>query len=261
MKFTDTLVTLFFFLLASPITAVVALNEDDAASFDLEQYCRTAQQIIATTELEATIQRPPTLPDYLRSKPEPYQASQHELVVQQFDGHSPAVPELQTVLCKMKDAGSIRKYFGHRKARRTTSCADVHRAVVDSVVAQIQQEDAAPPFVSPTIVYDRDWSCLTGSQWSKNSPAVTAYRDDAAGTVHLVGKSLTGLPWWFPRVLPALRPYIGVYYCQVSSADSIRSILQGTTVPPSCGPPPTHPFHLFNTALECPRKAPSSDEL
>lgn len=257
MKFTA-LVT--FFLLAPP--TAVSSNDDD--SFDLENYCRTAQKIIATTELDAKIQRPRTFQEFVQSKPEPYNDSQQELLVSQFVGNPPSAPDLQTVLCKMKEAGSIRKYLGVLKAGRNKSCADVNRAVVESVVAQIQQEeshgDDSPSFVPPTIVYDNDWKCMTGSQWTHNSPAVTAYLDDA-GTLHLVGKSLTSLPWWFPIFIAPIAPFIGVHYCEVISAESIRSILLGATVPPTCGPPPTQPLSYVFNAWDCPMKSSSGDEL
>jgi len=250
MKFTASFT---LFLLALP-TAVVSSSNDD---FSLENYCRTAQKIIAGTELDAELETPPTFKLYEKSKPQPFDTTQEDLVVPQFVGNPPSAPDLQTVLCKMKDAGSIRKYLGIRKAGRTKSCADVNRAVVESVLAQ------NPSLVPPNIDYDIDWHCITGSQWTHNSPAVTAYKDDA-GTLHLVGKSLTGFPWWFPAskipyIGKFLEPLVGVYYCQVISAESVKSILQGTIVPPTCGPPPTNPYSIFN-AWDCPMKSSSTDE-
>ena len=253
MKFTASITTLFL-VTSSPTTS--SLKDDD---FVPENYCRTAQKLIATTELDARIEqfRPPNLAGFVSSKPQPHVSGQ-ELVVEQFVGNAKLAPEMQTVMCKMKDAGAIRKYLGTDKAGDDRTCAVINRAVVENAVAQIKQEQ--PSFTAPNIVYD-DWNCLTGSQWTEDAPAVTAYLDDDTGTLHLVGKSLTGLPYWSP--IPT--PLNGVHYCQTIAAESIRSVLLGATVPPTCGPPPSKKFDIFNVKNEwnCPMKSSSlaGDEL
>jgi len=293
-------------------TVVVAAETAEETAYNLDNYCRTTQQLIADHErvLNANVNAPAAViqhftnfKEFEKSHPSPYsplfqKPKNLTLIVPQFSGTHPGVindnddnPDYDgdvahTVLCKMKSADALEKYYSSHlpilgsssrssssdssKSEPTNdlfSCNTINKNIIATVIEELKEDD--PSFSVPfdKIVY-KEWKTYIGSQWTSNSPSVTAYISNESATgegegemvvLNMVAKGLhdyvTVHNWWMP-----IRHIVGVQYCQTITYEYALSILIEEVVPPVCtSSPPTYK-HMFSKEKkwDCPMSTTST---
>lgn len=269
----NAIVSAFLLLVSAVVCCWASSKDEDDGPNSFKNYCAEAQKVIANApNVDARINHYEDLGNFIDSDAEPYGRNQSNstLEVSQFVGlsssstlslssepqESPAAATT-TVLCKMKSADALDKYFGIGTSitGEDNPCSAINKQIVKSVIKKMQQKnengkeehDWELSRTFQSIIYD-DWITKTGSQWSGNSPAVTAYQD-ADSVLHLVGKSLyvSVKNRWFP-----LRSKVGVHYCQTITAEYVKALLLNQVDAPFCGSPPSYRFFWSKKAWDCP---------
>lgn len=230
----------------------------------VNRFCKGAQRIIATTELEATNViwddlgvagipfPPPGTPStgFIGSDALPYDGAEDlPLTTQQFVGYGlddKGKDYPQTVMCKMKSWDALDFYYPGA-ASAGADCATVNANTGAAVIESLTNDNQEPQVITE-IVYD-NWVTFTGQQWTDSSPAPSAYISNADGKLHVVGKQL-----YVERTNPS--PFVpankkGVDYCQVIAPEYLREVIVGNIQAPTCDAPP-----VYNPPIFGPPEAP-----
>lgn len=202
-----------------------------------EQFCKGAQAIIANTDL---VPRNAILTDfgsytsasaspYCGEEDAPFTVVEHSSFGVTEEGETYA----QTVMCKMKSWEALNHYFPG-SAAPGSDCSTINEATYAQVLSELGEGEAQQV---AELVFD-EWESFTGSQWTSQAPAVTAYTSTVDGKVHVLGKSLfVDLNDSTIFIGPDKK---GVHYCQVIAPEHLRKLILGTLVAPSCDPPPAY---------------------
>jgi hypothetical protein len=205
-------------LLFLPAAFAAGLPTSDEAGF-----CGRAQQIIAQTELEATVEIPADYDSFVESKSLAY-----PLTVQQYSSNPAATPEglHRVISCKMKTAGRIN---GAREeagiagdaARGDLGCETVHKHMLQTL------RDSIPPgelrLQPEELVVDDEELTYMGPMWLKPWPFTPVARD-GEGRLHLQTRALyVPYAWWIP--MP--ERFKGTYYCHLVHPAYLEALLRG----------------------------------
>lgn len=211
----------------------------------VNRFCSEAQQVIATTDLKATVIIYEDLAGFVASDATPYRTmldlplTNPQHIVFGVDGNGDEY--VQGVLCKMKSADGLNDAYPGLGAVKT-DCNAVNQANYTAVVNSLTNDNQEPEVITD-VEFD-NWTAFTGQQWTNDAPAPFAYTSTVDGKLHLVGKEL-----WVNVNNPI--PFIGpekkgVDYCQVPAPEYIRELITGAIAAPVCDAPPAHSPNPFD---------------
>ena len=230
----------------------------------LNLFCQQAQQIVATTTLEAQVEIYDELEDFISSDATPYREDDGALeeplphVVTSFQVTSQQENEyVQGILCKLKSADGLNDAYPGLGAIQS-DCSAVNEAILDAVydslTAKEQGDAEETTSIITNIVFDT-WLAYSGLQWTDGTPNTPfAYTTNNGQTLHLVAKELyVSVNNPFPFIGNEKK---GVDYCQLPSALHILKLITGQVIAPECDPPPEYnplnPFDLPSWDCENP---------
>lgn len=197
-----------------------------------EEFCRAAQQILASTSLTGTNTIFTDMPEYRHSKPS---ADPHRIFqVVTYDGATPVV-----VSCKVKTAAHLRAVYGPDAAGAQQSCPDLGRRVQRQAEAELAAagETAAAARVAAIVIEDNE-PYAAGSSYLADFALTT---EDADGTLHLNSYGLfQNYDSWITRFLPW--QVQGQHYCHLATVDYLKGVGRGDIAPGG----------LFTTAEDAP---------
>lgn len=186
-----------------------------------EDYCRAAQQILASTSLTGSNTIFTDMPEYRHSKPS---ADPHRIYqVVTYAGSMPVV-----VSCKTKTAAHLRAVYGPEAAGTQYFCPElgrrVQRQAADELAAAGQAEDAAR---AAAFVVDDHEPYMTGRDYLADFELSYKSGD---GVVHLNSFGLfQNYDSWITRFLPW--QVQGQAYCHVATVDYVKALATGKMEP------------------------------
>ena len=190
-----------------------------AASSD--EFCRTVQQLLASTDMVSNNTIYEDLEAFRKSKPgaEPLQTYQ----MLSWDGELPI-----TVSCKVKTADNLRYVYGENAAGAQQYCPYITRQIMEGAEQQLLaagEDDAASRLQA--FVLDRNEPYMTGSSYlSSYAPVYTG--DD--GRVHIASPGL--MVYWdsfWRYIMPDI--LVGQTYCHLVTADYLMAVARGERDP------------------------------
>jgi hypothetical protein len=125
-------------LLGSLAAGILAASPLQAAANDLPDatspaFCQAAQEILANTEVQATVTLFDDMPEYRHSKPSPDPLMIYQVVT--YDDKRPIV-----VSCKVKAADHLRDVYGEAAAGEQQTCPAVTRLMLDQAIRELEAE-------------------------------------------------------------------------------------------------------------------------
>ena len=184
-------------------------------------FCKAAQQILASTTLTGSNTVFTDMPEYRHSKPSADPHRVYQVVT--YAGSMPVV-----VSCKTKTAAHLRAVYGPEAAGTQYFCPDlgrrVQRQAVDQLTAAGETEAAAR---AATFVVDDNEAYMTGRGYLADFEL--SFRADD-GIVHLNSPGLfQNYDSWITRFLPW--QVQGQSYCHVATVDYVKALARGTIQP------------------------------
>ncbi len=186
-----------------------------------EDYCKAAQQILASTTLTGSNTVFTDMPEYRHSKPSADPHRVYQVVT--YDRAMPIV-----VSCKTKTAAHLRAVYGPEAAGTQYFCPElgrrVQRQAVDELTAAGDAEAAAR---AAAFVVEDNEPYLTGRDYLADFEL--SFKSEA-GTVHLNSFGLyQNYDSWITRFLPW--QVQGQSYCHVATVDYVKALARGEIKP------------------------------
>jgi hypothetical protein len=209
-------VTAAAMILAIPANAQNAALPDPTSS----DFCVAVQHILADTEIAATNEIFPNMPDYRHSKPSPNPLMIYQVVT--YDDVGPIV-----VSCKVKTADHIRAEYGEDAAGEQRYCPEITRMVQAQAVAELQQWNPDAAAAAQAFVIDESEPFMMGSSYLADFQSSYVGED---GAIHFQSPGLqTNWEDWLIWVMPnRLR---GQTYCHLPTVAYMKRVAAGTTEP------------------------------
>jgi hypothetical protein len=209
-------VTAATMILAIPANAQNAALPDPTSS----DFCVAVQHILADTEIAATNEIFPHMPDYRHSKPSPNPLMIYQVVT--YDDVGPIV-----VSCKVKTADHIRAEYGEDAAGEQRYCPEITRMVQAQAVAELQQWNPEAAAAAQAFVIDESEPFMMGSSYLADFQSSYVGED---GAIHFQSPGLqTNWEDWLIWVMPnRLR---GQTYCHLPTVAYMKRVAAGTTEP------------------------------
>lgn len=184
-------------------------------------FCKAAQQILASTALTGSNTVFTDMPEYRHSKPS---ADPHRIYqVVTYAGNMPVL-----VSCKTKTAAHLRAVYGPEAAGTQYFCPElgrrVQRQAADELAAAGETEAAAR---AAAFVVDDDEPYVTGREYLADFELSHKAAD---GSVHLSAPGLfQDYDSWITRFLPW--QVQGQSYCHVATVDYVKALATGEMAP------------------------------
>ncbi|HSN71973.1 MAG TPA: hypothetical protein VLT59_10700 [Steroidobacteraceae bacterium] len=214
---------------ASPGRLAAAAPNDFAVTDP--EFCALAQQVVAGTRLAARTRVHPAYDSFIESAPliQPLETQQYVL----YEDDLRTVP--LRVSCKMQTPDRLADEYGADSiGEASTSCADVHRGIVDAVFASLTDEERALVRVPrEQVVLAPDQSTVLMTNWI--APFDFAWFDPE-GRLHLRSSALR-IDWTAPLWSWTPERFRGLYYCHVIAPEFLRRLLRGEESAPRIAPP------------------------
>jgi len=223
-----------------------------ASLFSIETtigFCKSVQQIIASTTLESRNIVHNSWDSFIESSPAPYAGEN----VAAYNGPADSGETLsltthefitlaklprahrqfpQVISCKMKSSEAIQRFIGMEASLGKLACEDVNRQTVSDVFASFtKKEKKKLEFNENQIVFEPDVVARSGPEWLDPSSLDVAFVGDD-GRLHIESTTLlVPVDIDLPPPLALGEDKKGVQYCHLPSPAYIRLIAKGRIRP------------------------------
>jgi len=193
-------------LLETPL--LMAQSED-------KQFCARAQQLIASTSLDAINTVHQDFDAYVKSKPHEKPLATEQYYYYGEDGMA------KIVSCKMKSAGRIVMAHGEQAAGEEKDCRRINQRSFDELYAVLEAHREELAFRRSEVIFEEDEFAYMGPDWLDPwpYPAATVEND---GKLHIRAKAMH-IPYaWY---IPIPDRFKGVHYCHLVAPAYLRQLL------------------------------------
>jgi uncharacterized protein YcfL len=215
--------TMLAALLLAACTAMPSSKQFNLAELPTtDEFCLTAQRVVARTTLPMQLQLHDDLTAFIKSK-----TNIEGPTIHQFNWYDDA-GQLQGHSCKMKSGEHLNRVFGPNTAGPEGICRDMSEQVYGLVNQQVQQR------VFQTVVFESNErrnstepSNMIGPQWLL---PLTLTDVDAIGSLHVRDRGFV-IEFSDPRFQRMPPTWRGTHYCHFIAPAHLAAVLQGEAQP------------------------------
>ena len=184
-------------------------------------FCQMAQRILASTDMEGTVEVFDNMPDYRASKPAPDPLMIYQVVT--YDDKRPVA-----VSCKVKAADHLRDVYGEDAAGEQQRCAAMTEIALAQAIRELDVDN--PPDVverARGFVVDDAEPSIAGSQYLADFELSYVGED---GKIHIQSPGLqtdweNWMFWLFPDRVR------GQTYCHLATVPYLKALATGAVEP------------------------------